>query len=185
MKAESKDIEESPDGEPLLISTALQYFSNFQNVLIQKFRDHKFFEQFTVLKKGENPSWVTKIRCEMRAEMERDLICSGIPLVLKPKGIGRDGMIDICKTLYDGGIYMYQLLCTPDPVITPHPVITVHPVVTHYTLSCHYTPPCHNTLYPTIYNTLPCHYSLHLTLPLHPTLSFLCFYYSHHFSFII
>ena len=39
---EGKEIEESVDGEPLLISSALQYFSNLQNAVVQKFKDHDF-----------------------------------------------------------------------------------------------------------------------------------------------
>jgi hypothetical protein len=88
-------FKETQDGEPLAISTALQYFSNFTNTLLQKFRDaHTFFDQFKNLKKGDSIPWVKKIRDDLRSRMEKDLILASIAICLKAKGVSREIMIN-------------------------------------------------------------------------------------------
>jgi len=108
-KNKGEAIKETEDGEPLAISTARQYFSNFLQAVIKKHGEKAdgtakegFFKQFQNLKKGESIPWVKRIRDDMRNEMERDLMLAGIPAFVLSRGIGREGMIVIVDTLVQG-----------------------------------------------------------------------------------
>ena len=83
-------IEETVNGEPLVFTTALQYFSNIlQKVLKMLPLDHSWFKQFKECPKGESPKFIKAIRDDIRSTMIRDLILKGIPIIIKPRGIGR------------------------------------------------------------------------------------------------
>ena len=110
-KSKGEAIPETEDGEVLAVSTALQYFSNFLQAVIQLQFDANvdksssafmFFEPFKNLPKGESVPWVKRIRDDIRTVMERDLILQGIPLYLKAKGIGRVIMERLMNALIDG-----------------------------------------------------------------------------------
>jgi hypothetical protein len=104
-------MKENQDGEPLAISTALQYLSNYQNAILGKFKDqHSFFDQFKDLKKGDSIPWVKKIRDELRNTMEVELILAGIPVVLKAKGVSREVMMKLMYALIHGGNHLFIFL---------------------------------------------------------------------------
>jgi hypothetical protein len=108
-KRNNEAIPENEDGEVLMVSTALQYFSNFLNAVLNTKtsgnmtpEETQFFGEFESLKKGESTPWIKSIREDMRSEMERNLIIAGIPMYIKAKGAGRMLMQRIIIALIDG-----------------------------------------------------------------------------------
>lgn len=108
-KNNGEAIKENDDGEPLAVSSARQYFSNFLQAVLRNHGNKSdgsaidgFFQQFSNLKKGESIPWMKRIRDDMRNEMERDLILAGIPSFVKARGIGRDTMKMISDCLLIG-----------------------------------------------------------------------------------
>jgi hypothetical protein len=95
-------IPENLDGEAIAVSSAMQYMSNFVQAVLQLPGDVLFFQEFRRLAKGDSPSWMKRIRDDLRNTMERDLMLAGIPTVLKAKGIGRVVLEQIVDSLIDG-----------------------------------------------------------------------------------
>jgi len=98
-----EDIIEDQNGEPIAMTTALQYFSNYQNAVANRFSDHPFFKEILNVKKGESLPWIKKIRDEIRTVMERHMILEGIPSFLKSKGISQLVMANTIDAVIDGG----------------------------------------------------------------------------------
>jgi len=88
-------VSEDHNGDPLAVSTAQQYFSNFLNAAANRFSDHVFFKEILDVPRGESLPWVKKIRDELRQVMERDLILDGIPITLKSRGVA-ESVMDNC-----------------------------------------------------------------------------------------
>ena len=102
---EEDGIVESSDGEPLLIGTTMQYFSNFCNAV--KIKDGKkensFLKPYHACGKNEYPPFVTKLRSQMRSLMEQKLILAGIPIVLKARGFNREQVVAMTSMIIDQG----------------------------------------------------------------------------------
>ena len=96
-QASPSGIKESIDGDPLVFSTCLQYFSNFEQAVLKLTPlDHPWFNQFKEVAKGESPKFIKAIRDDIRNTMLRDLIVKGIPIAIKPRGIGP---IVLCRVI--------------------------------------------------------------------------------------
>ena len=101
-KAKGKEVEENQDGQPIAMSSAMQYLSNFYNSILRLPGKVQFFDDFKHLPKGESPPWMKPIRDDLRNTMERDLMLAVIPTILKAKGIGRGAAEGIVDVLIDG-----------------------------------------------------------------------------------
>ena len=51
-------VSEDHNGDPLAVSTAQQYFSNFLNAAANRFSDHVFFKEILDVPRGESLPWV-------------------------------------------------------------------------------------------------------------------------------
>jgi hypothetical protein len=96
----ARDLDE--DGEHIKWRSAIGYFSGFVQAVLRKRAETPLSTEqelfFKDLKVGA--PFITEQRREMKKRMIRHCIVQGIPVIVKPKGAERGGIIRGCRALY-------------------------------------------------------------------------------------
>ena len=94
--------------ELLHYTTALQYFSNWVNYVIErvmeidKDRTHRFYQQF-YFSEDNSPTFIKDIRTNMEKDMIKQMLVEGIEIIPKQEGLGRDTCVAMFKTVFREG----------------------------------------------------------------------------------